>query len=152
VRATSGSTVAYHWYASVRIRLTLIALTLTAVGCGAVPPSPTAPVAVSLAPGEIALPTAEPLVLPSGVVAACAGVGISAVLRGDPHDPHVAWLVGNLGSRVNVTWPPAYRARFVPALEVLDAAGNVVLRDSDPVTGACVTGDPDVLHLELPFR
>lgn len=101
--------------------------------------------------GDIALPTAEPLVLPSGAVEACGGVGISAVLRGDPHDPHIAWLVNNLGTRVNITWPPGYRARFDPGLVVLDAAGIVVLKDGDSVTGACVTGSPDLLHLEPPF-
>ena len=123
-----------------RNRLALLIFALTAGACGP-----------SLATGEIALPTAAPLVLPSGAVEACGGVGISAVLRGDPHDPRVAWLVNN-GTRVNITWPPGYRARFVPALEVLDAAGNVVLHDGDPVTGACVTADPDLLHLEPPFK
>jgi hypothetical protein len=105
-----------------------------------------------LGPGEIVLPTAAPLSLPSGAIEACAGVGIAAVLRGDPHDPHVAWLIKDIGTRVNVTWPPGYRARFVPGLEVLDAAGDVVLRGGEPVTGVCVTGDPDLYHLIPPFK
>lgn len=121
-----------------------------AVGCSPVPATPTA--ANSLAPGEIALPTEVPLILPPGVIEACGGIGLSAVLRGDPRDSHVAWLINNLGGRIAVTWPAGYRARFVATLEVLDAAGAVVLREGDAVTGGCVTADPDVIHLEPPFK
>jgi len=122
------------------------------LACGpvATPPIPAPP--ASLISGEIALPTAKPVSLPADVPEACGGVGLQAVLRGDAHDRRVAWLVNDLGTRVDVTWPPGYRARFVPGLEVLDAAGAVVLRDGDPVTGACTTEDPDVLHMEPPFK
>ena len=120
------------------IRLALFSSLLSITACEPIPAPSTAAV--------------EPLVLPSELVEACAGVGISAVLRGDPRDPHIAWLVNNLGARVNITWPPGYRARFDPRLEVLDAAGVVALKDGASVTGACVTGKPDVLHLEPPFN
>ena len=134
------------------IHLALFSGLLSIPACGPIPAPSTAAVVSRSPSGDIALPTAEPLVLPSGAVEACGGVGISAVLRGDPHDPHVAWLVNNLGTRVNITWPPGYRARFNPGLEVLDAAGAVVLKDGDSVTGGCVTSNPDLLHLEPPFN
>lgn len=105
-----------------------------------------------VASGEIALPTEPPIGLPPGTPVACAGIGISAVLHGDAADPHVAWLVNNLGTRINVTWPVGYRARFTPNLEVLDTDGLVVLREGAPVSGGCVTADVDVLHLEPPFK
>ena len=101
-----------------------------------------------LAPGEIALPT-DPRIESSQE---CAGIGVSASLHGDAADPHVAWLVNDLGNRIDVTWPPGYRARFTPEIEVLDANGVVVLKEGDAITGGCVTGDPRVLHLEPPFR
>jgi hypothetical protein len=103
-----------------------------------------------LASGEIALPIEPPVSLPPGAVEACAGVGLSAVLHGDAADPHVAWLVNDLGTRIDVMWPPGYRARFTPNLEVLDGSEVVVIRAGDPVTGGCVTAD--LLLLEPPFR
>jgi hypothetical protein len=63
----------------------------------------------------------------------------------------LAWLVNNLGTRHDVVWPAGYRARFIPKLEVLDADGTVVLREGDPVTGACVTSEPGVYLLMPPF-
>ncbi|MBI3748947.1 MAG: hypothetical protein HY262_08910 [Chloroflexi bacterium] len=105
-----------------------------------------------LAPGELALPTDRPVALPPGAVEACGGVGINAVLHGNAADPRVTWLVNSLGGRVDVTWPPGYRARFTPSLEVLNADDVVVLREGAPVSGACVTSQSDVLHLEPPFR
>jgi hypothetical protein len=135
-------------------RLILVVFALTVGACSQVPVSFTATVAYSptpgltLAQGEIALPTEVPVILPSGETEVCAGIGLSAVLHGDPHEPHVAWLVNSLGTRIDVTWPAGYRARFVPTLEVLDAAGAVVLREGDPVTEGCVTSDPHVLHLQ----
>ena len=56
------------------------------------------------------------------------GVGIDAVLHGDAADPHVAFLVMIVGTRIDVIWPPGYQARFTPNLEVLDASRVVVLR------------------------
>ncbi len=138
--------------------LILVLFALTAVACSPGPGAPTATAvnslapAESLAPGEVALPTEVPQVLPSGVLEACAGVGLDAVLHGAPNDPRVAWLINNLGTRIDVIWPVGYRARFAPTLEVLDPAGDVVLREGDPVTGGCVTGDPLLLQLESPFK
>ena len=132
-----------------RTRLSVALLALTMVGCGQVPPS-TSSADTPFPPGQLALPTAKPF--PSGMPEACAGVGLSAVVRGDPRDPRVAWLVANDQTRMDVTWPSGYHARFIPGLEVLDASGAVVLRDGDPVTGACVTSDPNIHHLEPPFK
>ena len=87
-----------------------------------------------------------------GVDRPCAGVGlIGTTLHGDGADPHVAWLMNDFG-RLDVTWPPGYRARFTPRLEILDGTGRVVLIEGSTVDGGCVTGDPSVLHLEPPFR
>lgn len=124
------------------MRPTVVVLLLLVVSaCAAPSPKP-------LASGEIALPTDPRIESPE----ACAGIGVSASLHGDAADSHLAWLVSDDGSRIEVTWPPAYRARFTPRLEVLDANGVVVLKEGDAVSGACVTGDPRVLHLESPFR
>ena len=122
----------------------------TAMGPSVLPATSSS--AASSAPDEIALPTAASLALASGVTEVCAGVAIAAILRGDPDDRHVVWLLTEGGTRVNVTWPPGYHARFTPGLEVLDGAGAIVLRGGEPVTGACVTGDPDQLQLIPPFN
>ena len=74
----------------------------------------------------------------------CRGVGLDATLVGDPADPRVAWLVGN-GGRQEIVWPPGYSARFTPALEILDASNQIVLRGGDKITGGCTSGRPDVL-------
>ena len=76
---------------------------------------------------------------------ACAGIGLmNTTLAGDPSDPRLAWLVQPGGKRLDVVWPPGFTARFVPTLEILDAAGDVVFRAGDPVDGGC-TGDPYLL-------
>jgi hypothetical protein len=82
----------------------------------------------------------------------CAGIGLDAVLLGSPTDPYVAWLVSQSAGapRTDVIWPAGYRARFAPDLEVLDEAGNVVLREGDPVGGACVHNSG--WYLQPPFR
>ena len=76
---------------------------------------------------------------------ACAGIGLmDTTLAGSPTDPRLAWLVQPGGKRLDVVWPPGFTARFVPALEILDAAGDVLLRAGDTVAGGC-TGDPYLL-------
>lgn len=107
---------------------------------------------MQLASGETALPTEPPVSLPPGAIEACGGVAISAVLHGDAADQHVAWLVSDLGTRIDVAWPPGYRARFSPSLEVLDGSDVLVIKAGDPVSGGCVTVNPGVLLLEPPFR
>lgn len=129
--------------------IVLIPLLLAISACGASPPPSVSP--RPLVSDTLALPT-DPLVdLPPGAVAACAGIALSAILHGDATDPHLAWLISDPGTRLDVTWPPGYRARFTPHLEVVDTGGVVVLKEGDPVSGACVSGDPRVLHLEPPF-
>jgi hypothetical protein len=77
------------------------------------------------------------------VPGACAGGGLDAVIYGSPTDPHVAWIENSFSSppRMEIVWPAGYRARFDPNLEILDANGNVVMREGDTVTGDCGGGD-----------
>ena len=85
---------------------------------------------------------------------ACGGVGMDATLHGDPEDPRVAWLVNQVPGgrqRVEVAWPPGYRARFSPALEVLDGSGSVKLREGDHIDGACGTTKDGEVILGLSF-
>ena len=132
--------------------LALISLLLALSACGAPPVPSAAPPSSSPLPasGALALATDPPVEYPSGGVAVCAGIALSAVLHGDATDPHIAWLIADPGKRVEVTWPPGYRARFTPNLEVLDGSEVVVIRAGDPVIGGCVTAD--LLLLEPPFR
>ena len=75
---------------------------------------------------------------------ACADVDLDAArLTGDPNDPRLAWLATAGGGRKDVVFPPGYRARFAPALEVLDTSGAVVARDGEVVDRGCVTGADD---------
>jgi hypothetical protein len=99
---------------------------------------------------ELPLPTRQPADRSNGV---CAGVGLSAVLAGDPSDPRVVWLANQLpgGRRLDVVWPDHYRARFSPALEILDQLDRVVLRGGDLVHGGCVESG-GLLLLEPPFE
>ncbi len=105
--------------------------------------------------GEFALVTHKPFANPKNM--GCPGVGLIAVVRGDPTDPRIAWLVdrstGADGGRMDVAWPPGYRARFAPALEILDGTGNVRLRADDPVDGYCGTDDNGgyILELSMPW-
>lgn len=101
---------------------------------------------------EFPLPTEERVAIPPGAVRACFGIGLDAILHGDPSDPRVAWIADRLsGQRKDVTWPAGYRARFAPDLQVFDPGGQVVLRENSPISGACVTAHPGVLHLAPPF-
>ena len=116
------------------------------VATGSFPPSPKP----SLSGGLFALPTTNWL---AGRM--CAGVGLDAVLHGSPTDPRVAWLENNTRgtSRMEVSWPAGYRARFNPNLEILDENGKVVLRDGDAVGGACGFDlDTGMAYLEPPFK
>ena len=113
---------------------------------GSFPPSPKP----SLSGGLFALPTTNWL-----AEGTCAGVGLDAVLHGSPTDPRGAWLDDKLGgqSRMDVTWPAGYRARFNPNLEVLDETGSVVISEGDAVAGACgYNPDTGMIYLEPPFK
>jgi hypothetical protein len=116
-----------------------------------VPPATSAPPSVRLitpspAPSGPALRTVDVTAAPSGAVAACGGIGLEgATLRGDPHDPRVAWLdLGPNGTR-GLVFPMGFTARFAPRLEVLDASGQVMFRDGDAITGACVWDNNELL-------
>ena len=93
-------------------------------------------------------PAASTYPLPTSQIQSdvCGGIGGGfVILRGDINDPHLTWETSLDGSgRQEIVWPPGYRARFNPKLEVLDPAGAVIARDGDHVpAGACAVGPPE---------
>jgi hypothetical protein len=139
-------------------------------GCAVNPPTPaTDPTGPAFSPGgtESSSPsTANPPVevspipvirtAPSdgpGTEISCAGVGMAAILKGDPADPRVAWLehFPSGPPRIEIIWPAGFTARFAPDLEILDPMGHVAIRGGDFVDGACVTGEQDVIKLYPSF-
>lgn len=80
---------------------------------------------------------------------------MDATLHGAAADPRVAWLMNRLPGggekRVEVAWPPGYRARFAPELEILDSNGRVKLREGDHVDGNCGTTDDGAVILGLSY-
>jgi hypothetical protein len=87
-----------------------------------------------------------------GTPDACGGVGVAAVLRGDPADPRLTWLEPLQGGRrIDTVWPAGSVARFATRLQVFDARGQLMIEGGDFVNGGCVTEEPDVLLLEPPF-
>jgi hypothetical protein len=90
---------------------------------------------------------------PGGPNEICAGVGLDAVLHGDPADPKVAWLTSKIGGpRLEIVWPFGFTARFTPDLEILDADGNVVIREGGAVTGTCDNLPDGAVYIIPPFR
>jgi hypothetical protein len=130
----------------------LVALVLAACGTStgtslAVTPSTSV---ASLSTGELPLPTPPFVNTPPDI---CAGVGISALLHGDAHDPALTWVEDTTThTRRDVVWPVGYRARFAPRLEVLDASGTVVLREGDLITSVCGITTDGRFYLTPPFR
>jgi photosystem II stability/assembly factor-like uncharacterized protein len=98
------------------------------------PASATSP---PLLPSTYALPTLES---DNGW---CRGVGLDAMLAGDPTDPHVAWLIDANGRRREVVWPPGLTARFDPELQVVDRSGAIVLRAGAHIDSGCTAGPSD---------
>lgn len=78
--------------------------------------------------------------LPAAKDSNCFGVGLNGLLAGSPTDPRIAWYVSRSGTEQNLVWPPGYRARFAPKLEILDPQGKVVMHEGDPIAGGCVVG------------
>jgi hypothetical protein len=74
---------------------------------------------------------------------ACRGVGVEGTLAGNPSDARLAWIDLDHADRQEVIWPPGFRARFAPDLEIVDATGTVVLRDRDRIAGGCTAGGPE---------
>lgn len=89
---------------------------------------------------EQATPSLSPVALPvADFPNACRGIGIDAILHGDPGDARSAWLsVG--GVRNELVWPPGYKAVFNPSLVVLDEGGAPVLHEGDHINGGCLSG------------
>ena len=132
------------------MKVAILLLTLTSIVVACAPSRPTdLPAATAV---TLALPTV-PGAGPGGIDA-CAGVGLSTVLAGDPEDPRTAWLEpfnGDAAPTIEVLWPPGYAARFAPGLEVLDERGRVVIRGGDFVDSGCVVRQDRVLALVPPF-
>ena len=122
------------------------------------PPLASAGYAVLLGAVVLGCVTASGIPLPvAGFPNNCRGVGLDgATLAGSALDPSVTWVVMANGTRIDLVWPPGYRARFTPDLEVLNATNEVVFRQGDPVEGGCAKGPADdptrVLLLSPPFR
>ncbi len=92
---------------------------------------------------EQAAPSVSPVALPvANFPNACRGIGVDAILHGDPGDARSAWLsVG--GVRNELVWPPGYKAVFTPSLVVFDESGAAVFREGDHINGACLSGAID---------
>lgn len=104
----------------------------------------------TLAPGEIPLPTFLEEV--DGQPQLCAGSWYEGDVRvhGSPDDPALTWIVfANDGHRENLLWPPGYRARFTPMLEVLDPFGRVYSREGDSAHDHCPML-PGGVYLDIP--
>ena len=104
-----------------------------------------APAEPSSSPGPLlALPTYPP------ELQLCLGLGAEgAVLHGDPTREGLTWLDIN-GEERAILWPAGYRARFSPALEVVDNTGRVVLREGSSISGVCAGPEGKVI-LRPPF-
>jgi hypothetical protein len=60
----------------------------------------------------------------------------------------VTWLKSPAsGGRIDVVFPPGFAARFTPNLEILNAVGQVVAHEGDPVDGGCSLGGGTLLVL-----
>ena len=104
----------------------------------------------TLAPGEIALPTFFAEV--DGHPQLCAGSWYEGDVRvhGSSEDPALTWIVfASDGHRENLLWPPGFRARFTPTLEVLDPFAHVYSREGDPAHDHCPM-QPDGVYLDIP--
>jgi hypothetical protein len=121
-----------------RIAATLLLLPCLIAGCSLVPAlTPHR----ALGPGEYWLPSTD--------ARECEVTRLEdATLHGSPTNGAV-WLESSTGGRIEVVWPPNFSARFDPDLEVLDHRGQVAAREGTPVTEACLTGNPDLLWLNL---
>jgi hypothetical protein len=96
------------------------------------------------------LPTAAFQPPPSETLV-CAGIGLDAILHGDPADPALTWVIDRTaGIRMDAIWPAGFSARFEPALQVLDAAGEIVHREGDIIDGGCVAAVQGEILLGYP--
>jgi hypothetical protein len=123
------------------------------VGCSSAPSESASRVPTqlpTLAPGEIPLPTFLEEV--DGHPQLCAGSWYTSdvTVHGSPDDPALTWIVFAVdGHRENLLWPPGYRARFTPTLEVLDPFGRVYAREGDPAHDHCPML-PGGVYLDVP--
>lgn len=96
--------------------------------------------ATSLMSCESAYAPPQVPTLSNGKPVLCAGGSYAerVELHGSPNDLALTWLMfSSDGHRLNVVWPPGYRARFAPTLAVLDPSGNIVAVEGQRVEGGC---------------
>jgi hypothetical protein len=140
-----------------------VSTALAVAGCAqATPPSAMPSGAVSTGPAVasgqptsgavlFALPVDSALAHgPGATQVPCAGIAVDALLHGGLTDPGVTWLDDAALGHLDLVWPPGYTARFVPSLEVLDAAGKVVFRGGQHITGVCTTGTNNLYWIPQP--
>ena len=133
----------YGW-GMVRVGRRIVAgiLLIAAVGIACTNPAP--PPTQVPTPNDIGirLPASTHWPPPPATPPPCAGVGLDAILHGNPTDQDVTWLEDRAsGARIRVSWPDGFRARFDPVLLVIDLTGRVVHREGDVIEGGCVDGD-----------
>ena len=76
-----------------------------------------------------------------GVEVLCAtGLHAPFTLEGDATASPAVWGVDIAGHRFGIVWPPGFKARFSPGLEILDPSGAVVAR-AGTVSDAGGAGD-----------
>jgi hypothetical protein len=73
-----------------------------------------------------------------------------ATLRGSPDDPRISWVERIDGRKMDIGWPPGFRARFMPNLEVLDTEDHVAARAGAVPSGYCAGPDGSLLTDFLP--
>ena len=89
--------------------------------------------------------------LPVADVLSCPTAAIEDVLRASPTDARRVWLEGRPATRL--VWPPGYTVRFTrETAEIVDANGDVALRDGTELTGLCLLGPPGDLESIMRVR
>ncbi len=89
--------------------------------------------------GTVTIPT-FPSPSPGVQVLCPASLYTPFTLEGDPAASPPVWGVDRFGRRFDIIWPPGFRARFTPKLEILDPSGAVVAR-AGTVSDAGGAGD-----------
>jgi hypothetical protein len=81
----------------------------------------------------------------------CGSVGLAGAwsLHGAASDARLTWVTLPDGQRNEVVWPPGYRARFTPNLEVLNELDVVVAREGSLPTGGCQAGPSGMWLLDV---
>ena len=99
----------------------------------------------------VSVPTYQPP--SSGQLFLCHDAGVEGLLRGRIGDARVVWIE-NAGSRVDISWPPGFIARFAPELELLGPTGDVIAHDGDHVQlgGGYMADEPIFMACQIDGR